>query len=214
MGLAGVWGGDKPWELHVYGEPKTAGGDGRKWECSCPKGIPGTDGYPCGHILDAWEHAEQGLLSNSYNWTAYGEQLADDCRCQKGKAPPVVLRRMAPKERPAPPVGPSRNKPCPCGSERSEDGNPILFKYCHALPPDQRPLEARPWSGDTWAPPPPPTFTPEEEKEIKRGKRRIAKKEAAEERRKVIDAILDRVRAQDEARRARRRAARLAKKGK
>lgn len=178
-----------PYEIHIIGDPKTAGGDGRRWFCGCAAGNPTAKGYPCTHISDLWGSAKkERALSRHFTPTPYGETWRQACHCA-GEEGPIELERLPPPQPPPRFEGPPRNQPCPCGSGYN-------FKRCHLLNPWERPPEAGEMPPEA-PPPPPPAEVLEAQKETKRAGKRIAKVLAREERFAKLDKILGEIHRKD-----------------
>lgn len=104
-------------------------GDTILWTCPCPRGTPGTDGYPCTALRTFWDTMKRDNRPPSKAvFTPEGAQIAvQSCACLKKKGRDLVFEqiRTTPPAPPPPPAEPSRNAPCPCGSR-------LKFKQCHA----------------------------------------------------------------------------------
>lgn len=203
-----TWKGPDGWRIFKTGTPLSEGGDGVAWRCTCPRGEPKTDGYPCAHLTTLFRSAREGRVSSRMVLTPAGERAAEACECitraqERGEPEPRKEPQPEPERE-----GPARNRPCPCGSGRK-------YKKCHGAE-GAEPLPAEPpTGGQPPAPPEPPEVPPEDPKEKRRRKRAENKAEREEikvEKNKRLDEILARERAKDEARRKRDRARREKKK--
>jgi len=92
-------------------------GDKIAWRCTCERGEPGTDGYPCRALVRFWAsmRAKSRPPAEMKFTQAGADACIAECKCLRRRGAALVREQIAAKP-PNVPAPTGRNRPCPCGS--------------------------------------------------------------------------------------------------